>query len=68
MNQKKRRFRRGGKARRVGRLRRTVAAAAATVDRRAGRGGVQSETATDVVKEGVKAGINRVGNFFRRKR
>ena len=68
MNQKKRRFRRGGKARRAGRLRRTAAAAAATTNRRAGRGGVQSETVTDVVKEGVKAGINRVGNFFRRKR
>jgi uncharacterized protein YjbI with pentapeptide repeats len=60
-------FRRGGRVIRLGRLRRTIAAAAATIDRRFGRGPAESETVGDVVKEGVKAGINRVGNFFRRK-
>jgi len=68
VNQKKRRFRRGGKARRAGRVRRTAAAAAATTNRRAGRGGVQGETVGDVVKEGVRAARNAVGNLFRRNR
>lgn len=68
MNIKKRRFRRGGKARRAGRVRRAAAAAAATTNRRAGRGGVQGETFGDVVREGVRAGRRAVGNLFGRNR
>lgn len=64
MNQKKKRFRRGGKARRAGRTRRAAAAAAATVNRRAGRGGVQTETVGDVIREAARG----IRNRFRRNR
>lgn len=59
-----RRYRRGGRAVRAGRLRRGTAAAARGLGRVFGRGDVQVETVGDVAREAVTA----VRNRFRRKR
>lgn len=59
-----RRFRRGARAARAGRLRRATGAAAQSFGRVFGRGGPQTETVGDVVREGARALINR----FRRRR
>jgi hypothetical protein len=59
-----RRFRRGARAARAGRLRRATGAAANTFGRVFGRGDVQTETVGDVLREGGRALVNR----FRRRR
>ena len=58
------RFRRSARATRAGRLRRAASAAAAGLGRTFGRGGVQSETTGDVLREAARA----VRNRFRRRR
>lgn len=59
-----RRYRRSAKAIRAGRLRRAASAAAEGLGRVFGRGGVQTETVGDVIKEAGRA----VRNRFRRRR
>lgn len=59
-----RRYRRGGRAVRAGRLRRAAGAAAEGFGRRFGRGGVQTETVGDVIREAGRA----IRNRFRRRR
>lgn len=59
-----RRFRRGRRAARAGRLRRGTSAAAQGLGRLIGRGGVQTETFGDVAREAGNALIN----IFRRRR
>lgn len=58
------RYRRGGRAVRAGRLRRAAAAAAQGLGRTFGRGDVQSETVGDVIREAGRA----IRNRFRRRR
>jgi len=58
------RYRRGGRAVRSGRLRRGASAAAQGLGRVFGRGDVQSETVGDVFREG----FNALRNRFRRRR
>jgi hypothetical protein len=59
-----RRYRRGGRAVRAGRIRRGASAAARGLGRVFGRGDVQTETVGDVAREAV----NAVRNRFRRNR